>query len=173
MTMHPEWIKWAGHHGTVFSLNRADDLQTLLAWAGLFERNGFEPWHLTAATDHLAFNDPPKFRAEHLRGLRRSLRALAEAEQRRVARERPPDHRACLWCGDTGLVSVPRLSNQRLAVWETAAVTCRCFQGQQTHQRLEERVPSLWTLERYEAVNPEWTRQTRAHEALEQAERNP
>jgi hypothetical protein len=55
MTMHPEWIKWAGHHGTVFSLNRADDLQTLLAWAGLFERNGFEPWHLTAATDQSTF----------------------------------------------------------------------------------------------------------------------
>lgn len=156
------WDDWARAHRETFGWHREELLATLVRWARLFERGGYTPEEMAAATERVAL-DAPQYPDAHLRGLMEAARA---ARARAAAGRR--DDAAwsdCPDCGGAGLVPVPSWKPFERR-WGEACCCCTCAAGQRRAVAWEgyrsaasargARVAALLPLDVYDAEHPGW-----------------
>jgi hypothetical protein len=165
------FMDWADHHAGLFGFVRPEEQVMLRKWCELFRGEGFTADELRRATDHIAANDPPVWRSEHLQALRDRVRELRNPKPAPPPDEPPPgDCGTCRDCGGTGRVIVPAVGlrtaggNTVTRPGATAAVVCRCPLGRWFASRCmawdgsSYRLPML-VLDAYERDRPDWRRE--------------
>jgi hypothetical protein len=150
------------------------ELLALSEWSRLYADAGFTPAEMIAATDHVAINDPPRFRAD----LRNALASRVRNERKRLTTAtRDPEPAGCLTCDSSGRVIVPNRVLLRAGKRGTEAVFCRCRLGvwyrEQARDYLRERQrPGEPTsIDLYEQDVPDWEDVFKAWRKSEEAER--
>ncbi len=147
-----EWEEWSRRHARVFGLTAKEDAAMLMEWCDLFAADGFTPAELSLATDAVS-RDPPRYRSDHLTGLRQALKGV-----RRAAIPPPPqDCGTCEDCSGTGRVEVPLdgLTSPGGHVYpaETLGVVlCHCRLG----HWLKEQGSKISSFDEYTSQRPHW-----------------
>jgi hypothetical protein len=172
----PWFPKWLDRHSLTFNLTSDRELLTLAEWEKIFAAGDYSAAELHDATGFIAQNphvlDTKKPKMErHLIALMSRLRA-----RRANAPKRPEpsfeDKGTCTLCGGSSCVVVPHLRGISEGRWVpipggagpryyTFAVACSCFLGRRKN---EHRDPRLLSLEEYQARNPDWRAQLKAHD---------
>lgn len=170
----PTWDAWAVHASRVFLMTSDAELLALSEWARLYADAGFTPTELIAATDHVALNDPPRFRAD----LRNALAGRVRNERKRITTAtRQPEPAGCPTCDSSGRVVVPNRVLMAAGKQGTEAVYCRCRLGmwyrEQAREYLRERQRpgEPTTIEMYEQDVPEWEEVFAGWKKRDEAER--
>ena len=155
------WDQWIQHHTETFGLSSDERLASVAKWAGMFERHGWTPEEMAAASDSLGMSGRAsvQFLDAHLRDLLDAARS-ARAKAARLAAREDPEWRECADCGGSGGVSVPSWWAAR-GRWTTAVVYCTCNAGVRSREGqagywAEKGKPPPMSLEVYESLNPGW-----------------
>lgn len=132
------WSDWIAHHTTMFGVSVDDQVAMIATWAKVFRNAGYTPEELTAATDHIAQHEDPKFPNEHRALLFRRVKFVREGVGRSRLVEKAEERKSgCDVCAHTGRVEVPSLAwhyGKSGGRWYTLSVYCRCEEGQRLHQ---------------------------------------
>jgi hypothetical protein len=175
----PAWfVQWVRKHASVFGLNDAKELKTLLSWLELFLAAGYSRDDLDAATTWMASRldllagDKTRFlgkMGQHLaliQGFIRQQRSVAyrDAEER----NRDGELGTCVRCSGAGALVVPHLQGVRKGEWVpistatghpyfyTMAILCPCPLGRWRGENVADPERRPMTLAAYEAHNPRW-----------------
>jgi hypothetical protein len=181
--------KWSEHHAATFGLLSPDDGKMLKAWQDIFDAEGLTHSELTDATKHLATNDTPRFRIDHLQKIQVFVRGRRTelAKANREAQEQRAGFVPCSRCQGTGFVLVPTLRFVVDGTWTaygktfmTNTVSCLCLRGEDIRDKAakykaahpEKKTPAIpLRLADYELRNPNWEFQMEQRAAQEKAER--
>jgi len=160
-----QWLEWSNYHRNIFGWQSPADGSMVNTWIGFFRRSGFTPAEMFAATDACAKQTQKIYKREdHLGALQTHLHAIRQQKiLRQPVKSAEDDQRGtCVYCGDSGAVSVPLLRDVVEGTWNTrrtCAVWCTCWAGRQFHNTRNGKGEPMMGLTEYQHRNPLWRRQ--------------
>lgn len=153
------WCEWGKYYCTMFGWKAESETQMVLIWIGHFRRWGYTAEELFSATALVAKRDNPIVKREdHFSYLRQALHTVRRENTK--VEPVPNDYRGvCVFCGDTGAVSVPLLRDVHGDQWNstrTSAVWCSCPAGKKYVGTSTNSNRSMMGLAEYTRKNPCW-----------------
>lgn len=159
------WMDWATYHRNLFGWRSESEAAMIATWIGFFRRSGFTPEEMMQASDLIARQTEKMWKREdHLSALQTHLHAIRQQKiLRQPVKSAEDDQRGtCVYCGDSGAVSVPLLRDVAEGTWNTrrtCAVWCTCWAGRQFHATRNGKGEPMMGLTEYQHRNPLWRRQ--------------
>lgn len=155
------WPEWIDRHANLFGMSSENELCMLREWVRVFELEGMSAAELSEASDALARNGHPAYRADFLQPL---MAAVREARLRATGRgdlgPRPASSDDCKLCGGIGTVgglpnfdAMEKLKGMFPHTRYTCMVFCKCPLG--LWRKKADRL-GVMGFEEYDRAYPQW-----------------